>query len=66
MRLGTLIIGCLILLASVGVIVKLLLDIGSGDTYLYSSAQVARRVRICPSATGLLGKVNSDRAGEGT
>jgi hypothetical protein len=39
LRLATLVIGCLILLAVVGVIVKLLADdIGRGDTCPYCSA----------------------------
>ncbi len=48
--LGTLAIGCcLILLAIVGVILRLVLDdIGRADTCPYCSAHVARSARICP------------------
>jgi hypothetical protein len=54
---ATLIIGCLIVLAIVGVIGKLLLDgSGSGDACPYCSAPLGRSVRICPSCHKALGK----------
>ena len=57
MRLATLIIGCGLLLAIVGTILKLILDdIGTGDTCPYCSAQLTRRARICPQCHTALGK----------
>jgi len=48
-REATLVIVCVIMLAVVGVIVKLLLDdIGEMDTCRYCSASLAPRVTICP------------------
>jgi hypothetical protein len=57
LRLATLVLGCLITLAVVGVIAKLILhDIGEGDDCPYCSAALAPKVRICPRCHKALGE----------
>jgi hypothetical protein len=54
MRMATLIIGCVFLLAIVGGILKLILDdFGTGDTCPYCSARLGQ---ICPQCHRDLGK----------
>ena len=57
MSLVTVVIGCLILLAVVGVITKLVLgNISKGDSCPYCSGPLARSVRICPHGHQALGE----------
>ena len=57
MRLGTMVIVCVVSLAMVGTILKLILDdIGGGDTCPYCWAPLARAARICPQCQKALGK----------